>query len=89
MAVWFIQQNQVEFAPPADIRQIYAPVKIKKPIDIFDLFYHSAPLILLMIKTLKIIQTDETVGLYVKRQSAQMKMTCFDRSHIKQKKECH
>jgi hypothetical protein len=26
---------------------------LKKPIDIFDLFYHSAPLILLIIKTLK------------------------------------
>jgi hypothetical protein len=26
---------------------------LKKPIDIFDLFYHSAPLILLIIKTLR------------------------------------
>jgi hypothetical protein len=26
---------------------------LKKPTDIFDLFYHSAPLILLIIKTLR------------------------------------
>jgi hypothetical protein len=26
---------------------------LNKPIDIFDLFYHSAPLILLIIKTLR------------------------------------